>query len=91
MKKPEMLYTVTVGQTREKYRENEKALDNILNRSSVPDVRNMLNDQPTVYEPEKIVEKLSNSFRVVQTDEDLEWNRAIDRAISIVKGGGVNE
>lgn len=31
MKKPEMLYTVTVGQTREKYRENEKALDNILN------------------------------------------------------------
>ena len=62
-----------------------------LHRSSVPDVRNMLNDRPTVYDPEKIVEKLSNSFRIVQTDEDLEWNRAIDRAISIVKGGGVNE
>lgn len=62
-----------------------------LHSSSVPDVRNMLDDQPTIYDSKKIVEKLSGSFRPVQTDEDLEWNRAIDMAISIVKGGGVNE
>ena len=29
MKKPEFLNTVTVGQTRQKYRDNVKALDNI--------------------------------------------------------------
>lgn len=31
MNKPEMLYTVTVGQTRNKYRLNSEALDNTLN------------------------------------------------------------
>ena len=30
MERPEMLYTITVGQTRQKYRDNKKALDNIL-------------------------------------------------------------
>lgn len=30
MERPEMLYTITVGQTRQKYRDNVKALDNIL-------------------------------------------------------------
>ena len=30
MKKPETLNTVTVGETRQKYRDNVKALDNIL-------------------------------------------------------------
>lgn len=30
MQRPEMLYTTTIGQTRQKYRENVKALDNIL-------------------------------------------------------------
>ena len=30
-----------------------------------------------------------NRFRVVSNDEDLEWNRAIDYAIKIVEGGGV--
>ena len=30
MKKPETLNTVTVGETRQKYRDNIKALDNIL-------------------------------------------------------------
>ena len=34
---------------------------------------------------EKIVEKLSSIFRIVESDEDLEWNRAIDKAISIVQ------
>lgn len=30
MKKPEFLNTVTIGQTRQKYKDNVKALDNIL-------------------------------------------------------------
>lgn len=30
MERPEMLYTITVGQTRQKYRDNIKSLDNIL-------------------------------------------------------------
>ena len=44
----------------------------------------------TAYDPDKIVEQLNDKFRVVRTDEDLEWNRAMDEAITIVKGGGVN-
>ena len=28
-------------------------------------------------------------FRVVSNDKDLEWNRAIDYAIKILEGGGV--
>ena len=38
---------------------------------------------------DKVVEQLNDNFRVVRTDEDLEWNRAMDEAITIVKGGGV--
>lgn len=46
--------------------------------------------QPTAYDVDKVVEQLNDNFRVVRTDEDLEWNRAMDEAITIVKGGGVN-
>ena len=49
-----------------------------------------IDKQPTAYEPDKVVEQLNDKFRVVRTDEDLEWNRAMDDAITIVKGGGVN-
>ena len=44
---------------------------------------------PTAYDMDKVVEQLNDKFRVVRTDEDLEWNRAMDDAITIVKGGGV--
>lgn len=44
--------------------------------------------QPTAFDVDKVVESLMNRFRVVSNDEDLEWNRAIDYAIKIVKGGG---
>lgn len=33
---------------------------------------------------EKILEEINNSYRVVKNDEDLEWNRAIDRCQSII-------
>ena len=36
-----------------------------------------------------VVETLMNRFRVVFNDKDLEWNRAIDYAIKILEGGGV--
>ena len=41
------------------------------------------------FDVDKVVESLMNRFRVVSNDEDLEWNRAIDYAIKIVKGGEV--
>lgn len=46
-------------------------------------------EQPTAFDVDEVTESLMNRFRVVYTDEDLEWNRAIDYAIKIVKGGGV--
>ena len=49
-----------------------------------------IEEQPTAYDPEKVVDQLNDQFRVVRTDEDLEWNRAMDEAITIVKGGGVD-
>lgn len=49
-----------------------------------------LDVQPTVYDPDKVVDQLNDKFRVVRTDEDLEWNRAMDEAITIVKGGGTD-
>lgn len=48
-----------------------------------------VNRQPTVFDVDKVVESLTNKFRIVSNDEDLEWNRAIDYAVKIVKGGGV--
>ena len=52
------------------------------------DIR-IINEKPTAYDLDKGVEQLNDKFRVVRTDEDLEWNRAMDEAITIVKGGGV--
>ena len=49
----------------------------------------MIEDVPTAYNVDKVVSQLNDKFRVVRTDEDLEWNRAMDEAITIVKGGGV--
>lgn len=46
--------------------------------------------EPTAYDPDKVVDQLNDKFRVVRTDEDLEWNRAMDEAITIVKGGGTD-
>ena len=46
-------------------------------------------EQPTTFDVDKVVKSLMNRFRVVSNDEDLEWNRAIDYAIEIIKGGGV--
>lgn len=69
-------------------------LDNLSGRlESMKDydaVKDAINNIPTAYDVDKVVEQLNDNFRVVRTDEDLEWNRAMDEAITIVKGGGVN-
>lgn len=54
------------------------------------DVIYALRDYPTAYDVDKVVDQLNDKFRVVRTDEDLEWNRAMDETITIVKDGGVN-
>ena len=52
------------------------------------EIADMIEDAPTAYDTDKVVEQLNDNFRVVRTDEDLEWNRAMDEAITIVKRGG---
>lgn len=49
----------------------------------------VIDAQPTAYDLDKVVDQLNDKYRVVRTDEDLEWNRAIEKAIEIVKGGGI--
>jgi hypothetical protein len=53
-------------------------------------IASVIDAQLTAYDVDKVVEQLSDKFRFVRTDEDLEWNRAIYDAIKIVKGGGVD-
>lgn len=53
-------------------------------------IASVIDKQPTAYDPDKVVDQLNDKFRVVRTDEDLEWNRAMDEAITIVNGGGVD-
>ena len=53
------------------------------------EIADMIDGAPTAYDTGKVVEQLNDKFRVVRTDEDLEWNRAMDEAITIVEGGGV--
>lgn len=48
-----------------------------------------VDEQPTAFDVDKVVESLTNRFRIVSNDEDLEWNRAMDCAVKIVKGGGI--
>lgn len=63
--------------------------DDDFRRVSLATLASVIDAQPTAYDPDKVVEQLNDKFRVVRTDEDLEWNRAMDEAITIVKGGGV--
>ncbi len=67
--------------------------------SCVPDVRDMLNEQPTAYDVEKVVKELEDLkmryyFTIANTgdaDKDcayLNTANAIDKAIEIVKRGG---
>lgn len=65
--------------------------DDDFRRVSLATLASVIDAQPTAYDVDKVVEQLSDKFRVARTDEDLEWNRAMDDAITIVKGGGADE
>lgn len=69
---------------------NASKSDDDFRRVSLATLASVIDAQPTTYDVDKVVEQLNDNFRVVRTDEDLEWNRAMDEAITIVKGGGVN-
>ena len=64
--------------------------DDDFRRVSLATLASVIDAQPTAYDVGKVVEQLSDKFRFVRTDKDLEWNRAIYDAIKIVKGGGVD-
>lgn len=65
--------------------------DDDFRRVSLATLASVIDAQPTAYDVDKVVTQLNDKFRVVRTDEDLEWNRAMDDAITIVKGGGADE
>lgn len=67
----------------------DKIIDSLGNSDMDFAIGAVIDEQPTAFDVDKVVETLMNRFRVVSNDEDLEWNRAIDYAIKIVKGGGV--
>ncbi|MDD7635623.1 MAG: hypothetical protein PUJ55_01645 [Clostridiales bacterium] len=64
--------------------------DDDFRRASLATLASVIDAQPTAYDVDKVVAQLNDKFRVVRTDEDLEWNRAMDDAITIVKGGGID-
>lgn len=70
--------------------ESEKNDNDEMCRMCIESTKEIIDEQPTAYNPDKVVDQLNDEFRVVRTDEDLEWNRAMDRAITIVKGGKAN-
>ena len=69
---------------------NASKSDDDFRRVSLATLASVIDAQPTAYDVDKVVEQLNDNFRVVRTDEDLEWNRAMDDAITIVKGGGAD-
>ena len=67
----------------------DKIIDSLGNSDMDFAIGAVIDEQPTAFDVEKVTESLMNRFRVVSNDEDLEWNRAIDYAIRILEGGGV--
>ena len=57
--------------------------DDDFRRVSLATLASVIDVQPTAYDVDKVVAQLNDKFRVVRTDEDLEWNRAMDEAITI--------
>ena len=68
-------------------------LDNLSGRlESMKDydaVKDVINNMPTAYDPDKVVEQLEKEFKKYYGEN---WNKApyLIRAIEIVKGGGVD-
>ena len=69
--------------------EEEKDDNDYMCRLCLESIKEIIDEQPTAFDVDKVVESLTNRFRIVSNGEDLEWNRAMDCAVKIVKGGGV--
>ena len=75
-----------------------KILDNLSGMLKSMDdhdaVKKVINDMPTAYDPEKVVEQLENERKFWENayDSNLgkEKARSYEHAIEIVKGGGVD-
>lgn len=61
--------------------------DDDFRRVSLATLASVIDAQPIAYDVDAVVEQLDNEFKIVKTDDELMWNRALDRAIEIVKGG----
>lgn len=57
------------------------------------DVVNMLNHMPTAYDAYKVVAQLENLLEEKTSDSGEDWYTAecLNKAIEIVKGGGIDE
>lgn len=59
-----------------------------------PDIEDMLREQPTAFDAEMVLgqleECIESSMNGANNVECAYWNRGIERAIEIVKGGGVD-
>lgn len=77
-------------------------LDNLSGRlESMRDydaVKDVINNMPTAYDPDKVVEQLEDrksliveTFKISESDIDRGRIYGMDKAIEIVKGGGVDE
>ena len=55
-----------------------------------------IDNAPTAYDPDRVVEQLEEAKDIAHDDSVAEtvstriWNKAIQTAIGVVKGGGVN-
>lgn len=55
-------------------------------------IASVIDKQPTAYNPDKVVEQLEKLKEECEDPlQDYDTNYFIDKAIEIVKGGGVNE
>lgn len=65
------------------------------NKSSIydtTDLKEMLDNEPTAFDVEKVVNQLEEKIHFCSTNSiDEEWDSAIMEAIEIVKSGGINE
>lgn len=81
------------------YRDDGELLssDHVCISEDVDDLIKLVEDQPTAYDIDKVVERLEATKDVTKDDTVAEqistniWNKALSRAIRIVKGGGISE
>ena len=80
---------IDAGELKERFREENCGKNRCVDHMDKCAWILSVEESKTAFNVDKVVESLMNRFRVVSNDEDLEWNRAIDYAIKIVKGGEV--